>query len=67
MESEDIYGDMYGEYRHRHLNQCICFLGARIHTLEWALRKITERWGNLRGNWEDTASDMYDLAHEALK
>jgi len=43
MESEDIYSDMYGEYRHRHLNQCICFLGARIHALEWALRLVLDQ------------------------
>ena len=69
MESEDIYSDMYGEYRHRHLNQCICFLGARIHTLEWAVRKydiaLKEAEAIMGGEYADFYAHFYGLVEAA--
>jgi len=50
MESEDIYGDMYGEYRHRHLNQCICFLQSCVFNLSGALRLILDQVDYTVGN-----------------
>ena len=38
--SRDILPSTNNEYVHRFKDQCISFLGGRIHTLEWTLRKI---------------------------
>ena len=42
-------------------------LTARIAELEGALQNVKARWSNLKGDWEETASDMYDIAQEVLK
>ena len=66
MESEDIYEDIYGENRHRHLNECIVFLGGRIHTLECAMRKIV----NCQDRWTESdviVREMVDIAKGALR